>query len=194
MGFCPFVLHTGGCGVRLFLPCSVGPERSNGVTKTALHFLFVFLRHHGAGWQRLFMKTAICIWGTAQIGKTSVIKEVFRKVTHHHQPLIYRYREYGPDIFAIVDLASGRIGIASMGDPESAQQECLDDLVQSSCDIIVCASRTKGSTVRALYQLKEENGYNLIWTSPFSSKDVDPEKLNDVFSDSVIELIKRIGI
>lgn len=70
--------------------------------------------------------------------------------------------EINRDICATVDFEGIRVGISSLGDPDSEQEMWLDELVGMECDIIVCASRTKGRTVRAVEERAAANGYALI--------------------------------
>ena len=60
------------------------------------------------------------------------------------------------------------------------------------CEIIVCASRTKGSTVDAVEDVAQRGGYVTIWFSPFYSADsVNTNVLNNLTADAVIELIRK---
>ena len=63
-----------------------------------------------------------------------------------------------------------KIGILSLGDPESAQDERLDELVNKNCNVIVCASRSKGATCVAVSS-KLKPGDNLYWISPLYEYD-----------------------
>lgn len=60
------------------------------------------------------------------------------------------------------------------------------------CEIIICASRTKGSTVATVEQLAEQYEYKTIWLSPLSSYDgINTDLLNNLTANMIIELIKK---
>ena len=92
-------------------------------------------------------KTVICFWGAGNIGKTESVRALWEKLDTSHKPPLH---EINRDICATVDFEGIRVGISSLGDPDSGQEMWLDELVGKECDIIVCASRTKGRTVRAV--------------------------------------------
>lgn len=134
------------------------------------------------------MKAIICLYGTRCIGKTSAITWAYQKLANTYA---IPHETIKGDFCAVLDFPCGKIGFVSMGDPGSSQKDCLDDLVQKDCNIIVCASRTKGETLCNVYDL-QRMGYSLIMTSPFSCKDVDSVLLNDSFADGLISLVHKI--
>lgn len=135
------------------------------------------------------MKTIICLYGGAGIGKTSSIRAVWDRLNISNQPPLHQSAD---DICAIVPFCNSTIGIASQGDPYSAQDEWLEELMNLGCEIIVCASRTKGSTVDAVEDVAQRGEYVTIWFSPFYSSDsVNTNVLNNLTADSVIELIRK---
>jgi len=53
------------------------------------------------------------------------------------------------DIKIIMSNIKGHtVGIESQGDPNSRLQQSLQDFYNAGCDIIICATRTAGMTVR----------------------------------------------
>ena len=135
------------------------------------------------------MKTIICLWGGAGIGKTSSIRAVWDRLNISNKPPLHQSAD---DICAIVPFCNSTVGIASQGDPYSAQDEWLEELMNLGCEIIVCASRTKGSTVDAVEDVAQRGEYVTIWFSPFYSSDsVNINVLNNLTADAVIELIRK---
>ena len=135
------------------------------------------------------MKTIICIWGGSGIGKTSSIRAVWNRLNINKQPPLHQSAD---DICDVVPFSNSTIGIASQGDPCSAQDEWLEELMNLDCEIIVCASRTKGSTVDAVEDVAQRGGYVTIWFSPFYSADpINTNVLNNLTADAVIELIRK---
>ena len=135
------------------------------------------------------MKTIICLYGGAGIGKTSSIRAVWDRLNISNQPPLHQSAD---DICAIVPFCNSTIGIASQGDPCSAQDEWLKELMTLDCEIIVCASRTKGCTVDTVEKVAQKGEYVTIWFSPFYSADsVNTNVLNTLTADAVIELIRK---
>lgn len=133
-------------------------------------------------------KTVIAVWGTAGIGKTSTIRRVFDKLNVEGKT---PDKTTESDICAIINLSNGkRLGIESLGDPGSEQPEWIDYLVENHCDVIVCACRTKGNTADTVANLVNYD-YDTIWVSPFTSKNLGEEALNDISADAIIKLIER---
>ena len=108
-------------------------------------------------------RTIICICGPSNAGKTSVIVEVSKVLSQSggsSSQVIYRSSK---DICVTIVYNGHKIGLASQGDPNSLQGKWLNYLVQEGgCDIIVCASRSKGSTVTTVKNCATKNNYDLI--------------------------------
>ena len=133
-------------------------------------------------------KTAIAVWGTAGIGKTSTVRRVFDKLNVEGKA---PDKTTESDICASINLSNGkRLGIESLGDPGSEQPEWIDYLVENNCDVIVCACRTKGDTADTVANLVNYD-YDTIWVSPFTSENMGKEALNDISADAIIKLIER---
>lgn len=134
------------------------------------------------------MKAMICFWGLSEIGKTSAIKTIWQNLKNGSNPPLDISSD---DICDIVYLDNHKIGIESQGDPYSKQTEWIDILIKEECEIIICASRTKGGTVKIVESRAQDYGYELIWISPLSSiQDSLHSDLNSITSESIIKLIK----
>lgn len=135
------------------------------------------------------MKTIICLRGKSEIGKTSSIRAIWKRLNIENQPPLHQSAD---DICAVVPFCNQTIGIASQGDPGSEQKKWLEELVTLGCEIIVCASRTNGNTVGAVETAAKRGEYVTIWFSPFYSTDFDNTNiLNDCTAEAVIGLIRR---
>lgn len=131
----------------------------------------------------------ICFWGLADIGKTSAIRHLWNKLAPTATPLYTS----GDDICVIADMNGSRVGLESQGDPSSEQDFWLDELIEAECDVIVCASRTKGATVKHVEDKAAEHGYTLVWLSPFSSPEkVVHSRLNEITAEMIIRLINEM--
>ena len=141
------------------------------------------------------MKTIIAVWGAKNTGKTTVILKTYEKLLDLGAIIEKQTGSPSNDIYAILNYKSKKIGIISMGDPESAQGDCLDKAETENCDIILCACRTKDETLANIHKTVSK-GYDVVWASHFSggNKGVMPNGvvLNDLFSDALIELINNL--
>ncbi|GHV61345.1 hypothetical protein FACS1894195_1750 [Bacteroidia bacterium] len=148
------------------------------------------------------MKTIIAIWGNGEIGKTAVIRAIFKKLDAlgHFENLLEGSRDDDEDFSVIGDYNSKKIGIESQGDPKSRQGISLKKLAGEQCEIIICACRIRGTTVTNIENIAQSDGYEIIWTSNFSSLSAMTKKgimpngvdLNDEFATAVINLIDKL--
>lgn len=112
------------------------------------------------------MKNIYAIYGRAEIGKTSTIREIYnlliekfgKKIIVETETNIFSHKG---DIRVTVKINGKLIGIESQGDPDSRLKASLDIFVKVNCDIILCATRTRGTTVDFVKQLEQE--YNINW-------------------------------
>ncbi len=87
-------------------------------------------------------KTLICLYATHGKGKTQSIRKV-----HELLGGDLGVRADSTDIMDVIMHGNVKIGIESTGDPESSQKNDLERLMKDEqCDIIVGASRTRGTT------------------------------------------------
>lgn len=140
------------------------------------------------------MKTIILIKGNSKSGKSEVIREVFN--------IINTGKTFKVHIIDKVDVkAEGfyqniNIGIESQGDPNSRQGQSLKEFANNSCDIIICASRTRGETYENVISISKHYNYQLITTSTFYNKFNNNLKtitiLNTEKTNSIVNIINKI--
>jgi hypothetical protein len=95
------------------------------------------------------------------------------------------------DITLVVKINETTIGIRSLGDPGSETDEALKKLAKK-CDIIVCASRTRGETVWAVDVLQN---FATIWTSTYQIADTSLQsKVNRLKAQQIMELITELAL
>lgn len=142
-------------------------------------------------------KTIICLYAPANCGKTESIRSLFLKLGGDKKVINETH-----DFVAIVLWGNKKIGFASQGDPGTPQEENLEKLVQSGCDIIVTASRTKGNTVYSVCDIANMHGYSVVWISPFYYNDVNnaTDETEELYrnsaernSDNIAKLIMNIS-
>ena len=112
------------------------------------------------------MKNIYAIYGRAEIGKTSTVREIYNLLIEKFGKQIIVETEtnifsHKGDIRVTVKINGKLIGIESQGDPDSRLKASLDIFVKVNCDIILCATRTRGTTVDFVKQLEQE--YNINW-------------------------------
>ncbi|MDR0442086.1 MAG: hypothetical protein LBH44_01605 [Treponema sp.] len=94
------------------------------------------------------MGSIIALYGRSGCGKTESIKNVFDLLKSKYPSANVKVIFTGKDIKAIITGINGlTIGIESEGDPGFRLEQSLKDFVKAKCDIIFCASRTRGTTV-----------------------------------------------
>ena len=140
------------------------------------------------------MKTIISIFGTENIGKTSVIKSIFLKLNQNNT---FDDVDLTPNEVKAIGMYNNKlIGIESVGDPDSRQGKSLIEFANKGCEIIICASRTKGETKVNVDNLAKKYNYQLIRTSNFfgGAKGIlyNQIDLNDEFSSTIVNLINKL--
>ncbi|MCW4451159.1 hypothetical protein OK344_02945 [Kaistella sp. BT6-1-3] len=141
------------------------------------------------------MKNIYALYGRGEIGKTSTIKEVYKLlIKKFGNKIIVEtdtniFYEKG-DIRVTVKINGKLIGIESQGDPDSRLKTSLNIFVEMNCDIILCATRTRGTTVDFVKLLEPEYKIDWIKKPDFGNEDEQKNKelAEDIFNKIVAEL------
>ncbi|MDR2518830.1 MAG: hypothetical protein LBD13_05385 [Spirochaetaceae bacterium] len=158
-------------------------------------------------------KTIICICGPAHKGKTKTICELARLLVAipgssatqgahllNSPNSISINSNEDLDEPVIVTINGKTCGIISMGDVGTDVDGGLQELVKLPCDVIICASRTKGATVWAVHSIAERYSYELIWTSPYVKNNVHTNqpspfsRLNELKAAHLKNLLALLGL
>ena len=118
------------------------------------------------------MKKLLCVWGAADYGKSYSIIEFDSLLNKNFDSNIQTIHSFGNlpyDIQRIYKIGNFTIGIESQGDPNSRQKASLTLVGKNNCDIIICASRTKGDTVANVDNFCHRHGYDCFWLSTIYS-------------------------
>ncbi|MGV7106427.1 hypothetical protein [Flavobacterium sp. U410] len=112
------------------------------------------------------MKHIVALYGTSNVGKSMTIKLLYQKLIDNYEKDILldsvkQMKSFDGDIRVVITINGKVIGIESQGDPNSRIFESLPFFVELKCDIIICATRTRGGTVKIVNQYKNE--YNIHW-------------------------------
>lgn len=106
------------------------------------------------------MNTIIAIKGVLNTGKTATIKKFYHLLKSKYPKSKIENEICGSDIRAIITINGVKIGIESQGDPNSRLFESILLFVKNQCNIIVCATRSRGGTVQLI---EEQENYEIIW-------------------------------
>lgn len=139
-------------------------------------------------------RTIIAIWGNADTGKSSTIKNVYELIKKNHKSVTVLYE--GPkstfDITKIIKINEVKIGIESQGDPNSNLFSSLKLFYDEKCEIIICATRTKGNTVNEVMKYERQFKYDVIWLSNLFSSQKEIKYLNNRSAEFIYTLILDI--
>lgn len=139
------------------------------------------------------MKYIICDFARSNWGKTKTLLEVIEQLKTKAY-LIDEIPIAPDDKFAVFEMNGEKIVVNTQGDPNSYQEEGLKRAVNENADIIVCASRIKGTSEKCIYTIAE-NGYEIIWFSNFFA-DNDSLPCVSIFpeitAEAIVKLIQKL--
>jgi hypothetical protein len=137
------------------------------------------------------MKQVFALYGKADCGKSYTIWRVYQLLEEQFPDFEFIGEAIlEGDIRVIIKIKGVIIGIESQGDPNSRLFRTIPFFVHSNCNIIVCATRTRGATVNLIYDLEPD--YSIKW---FEQKYLNAapttiqESNNDKMAKSIVESI-----
>lgn len=140
-------------------------------------------------------KTIFALWGHAGQGKSSTVKEIAQLILQHY---LQAMKSPDPSDFSVTDvkltitIGDIRIGIEGRGDPKSRLFASLKEFSKDGCQIIICSTRTSGETVRAVSNLHDSHGYDIIWTTNYRSNEKDHDVLNQFAANHIFGLVQEV--
>ncbi len=148
-------------------------------------------------------KTIIAVYGRSNEGKSETIKKVCQILLNEfsNADSLVKPINYDEDILTAIKLGNVKIGIESQGDPnsriitEQTIEKLADPYKESTlggCDIIICATRTEGKTVKTVDKVADDYGYNTIWISSFFSQKLNTDVLNRMAARNIVEVIRSL--
>ncbi|UTW47126.1 ATP-binding protein [Bacterioplanoides sp. SCSIO 12839] len=93
------------------------------------------------------MNRVIALFGPGNSGKTSTLRIVHQQLLKMDFDTMEKYHKSHVDIREIFIIDGVKVGLETQGDPYSRLAESLELFKKIGCKIIICASRTRGSTV-----------------------------------------------
>lgn len=136
-------------------------------------------------------KTILCLYGPERIGKTSSIRRVDEILQSYGAKLVKILLDEN-DICMEYMFRTHKVGILSLGDPGSEQSNYLNQLANDECEVILCASRSKGATCDAVSQVASKYNYELYWISPLYEYDSKHPLIVDMHEFNAEFIIKAI--
>lgn len=119
-------------------------------------------------------KTIIAVYGRTESGKSRSIKQFASNNINAFLDTNGNSVTVDPnnsqDIFGTIQQGNELIGISSQGDPGTGLAERVQELVSMNCNIIICATRTRGQTVWDVEQVARTNKYHVIWFGNFQGR------------------------
>jgi hypothetical protein len=107
------------------------------------------------------LKKVFALKGTRNIGKSQTIRtvdELLRakypsaRVEHEHRTRV--------ELRVVLSINGVKIGVESTGENSPRIKASFDLFVNLGCEVIICATQTKGKTVNAVNTLP---GYEVVW-------------------------------
>jgi hypothetical protein len=140
------------------------------------------------------MKTLIDVRGVAQKGKSTTIKCVYRKLLEKNAEIfnVKDWDEGRKEIRALLKIGDIIVGIETRGDDRSFVEKALDIFKKNECNIIICATRTKGGTLEAVNDFIEKNNmyeYKLLPKSGIAGTTEQKKEDNKKFAKTILNLI-----
>jgi len=106
-------------------------------------------------------KAVIALRGVGDSGKSTTIKMVYSLLSEECKLQILEEYDGVVDQWVIFKLNGKKVGIESQGDPGSRLERTLRHFKDEGCDIIVCATRTRGKTNEWVTAL--DPPYSILW-------------------------------
>lgn len=103
----------------------------------------------------------LALYGRANIGKTQTIKKLFDSIISKFATAKIEFELLKDDVRAVLTINGKKIGIESQGDPGGRLIDSLGIFIKVDCEIIICATRTRGSTVEAVKKIN--TFYEVEW-------------------------------
>jgi len=133
--------------------------------------------------------TIIVVKGVANVGKTQTIKNVYELLIKKYNNATKDHIIISADMRIVITINGIKIGIESQGDPSSRLFESIKLFVKIECDIIICATRTRGATVNIVNA--QEPKYSVIWHDKLKIKGKEAQlQANLKMANSIIGEVK----
>ena len=135
------------------------------------------------------MKKIIALRGRADTGKSSTIRNVYEILQKKYPDAQFVASNKGNkvDVSGVLTINDVKVGIEAWGDPNGQLKVSLQFFVEIDCRVIVCATRTRGSTVDAVNALKKHD-YEVSWKQQIVYPDAPIQKRGNLeMANNIVE-------
>ncbi len=140
----------------------------------------------------------IGLWGKGSRGKTHTLNLVVVLLKNRGATIIQGEipADLRNDSIYIVEYHNKKIGIVTCGDDGKTLSEAFDD-IENDCDLYICATRTKDSSV----EFARKEFYNILWVEKWSittehcklnNIENFQQKTNELQAMGIIDIIDEI--
>ncbi len=99
------------------------------------------------------------------------------------------YSKFRRDFTVILLIKGRKVGIESQGDPNSRLGGSLQLFVKEKCNVIICATRTRGQTVDAVNTLKKQ--YEIVWFQQVKSLPPKHQAANNAMARQIVRAAEK---
>jgi hypothetical protein len=152
-------------------------------------------------YRTIFMKLIVAIWNSHSKGKTGTLRKVAELLYRQPGAKIQFEENFiapkGRDFTVVFKIARRMIGIESKGDPGTKIRIRLQRLLNFNCQIILCSTRMKGATAKAVSDLAKANKFKIYWTSTYEPEPANHDEedfLNRIKARHLVNLLKKTAL
>ena len=134
------------------------------------------------------MRTVFALRGKSNLGKSQTIRTVVEMLTAKYPDAAIEHdHTTRVDARVVLTIDGFKIGIESQGDAISGS---LDLFVRIGCDLIICATRTRGTAVDAVKALE---GFDVKWfEQPAKSKPHEQVLRSLIMARTLVERVEAL--
>ena len=108
------------------------------------------------------MKTILTLRGAGNRGKSTTLGMLIELIKTAYPSATFEEAKFKIDITILITINGKKVGIETQGDPNSRLGASLKHFIKIGCTMIICASRSYGSTVD-LVNAAAASGYRVKW-------------------------------
>ena len=108
------------------------------------------------------MKTILTLRGAGNRGKSTTLGMLIELIKTAYPSATFEEAKFKIDITIVITINGKKVGIETQGDPNSRLGASLQHFIKIGCTVIICASRSYGSTVD-LVNAAAASGYRVKW-------------------------------
>ena len=139
-------------------------------------------------------KTIFALRGVASVGKSQTLLEVYNLIITKFPKAKCEFLKLGKDVRVIIIIGTIKIGIESQGDPNSRSFKSIPLFIKNGCSIIICASRTRGGTVKLIKN--QSPPFKINWYEKLKIKDdsLHNNSINKIANNIFSDVLKQIYV